>query len=158
MKCPFCGALEDRVVDSREGRDGEVIRRRRECGSCGRRFTSYETIEDIPYMVVKNDARREPFDRKKLLAGLRRACEKRPIPAARLETIVAEVENRLHDSPEREMTTREIGAIVMSRLKALDGVAYVRFASVYRQFEDVGEFLDELKTLLSGRRRPKGAR
>jgi transcriptional repressor NrdR len=146
------------VVDSREGRDGEFIRRRRECGACDRRFTSYETIEDIPYMVVKNDGRRESFDRKKLSAGLARACEKRPIPFARLETIADEVENRLHDSAEREISTREIGALVMERLKELDEVAYVRFASVYRKFEDVGEFLDELKRLLASRRPAKGAR
>ena len=158
MKCPFCGGLEDRVVDSREGRDGEFIRRRRECTVCNRRFTSYETIEDIPYMVVKNDGRREPFDRKKLRAGLSRACEKRPIPSARLDTIADEAENRLHESAEREMSTREIGSLVMERLKELDEVAYVRFASVYRQFEDVGEFLDELKTLLSGRRQPRGTK
>lgn len=157
MKCPFCGALEDRVVDSREGREGEFIRRRRECAACTRRFTSYETIEDIPYMVVKNGGRREPFDRKKLLAGLSRACEKRPIPFARLEAIAEEIEGKLQDSAEREMGTREVGELVMARLKELDGVAYVRFASVYRQFEDVGEFLDELKTMLSTRRRSRGA-
>jgi transcriptional repressor NrdR len=157
MKCPFCGALEDRVVDSREGRDGAFIRRRRECTGCARRFTSYETIEDIPYMVVKNDGRREPFDRKKLRTGLSRACEKRPIPSARLDAIADEVESRLHESSDREISTRAIGSLVMERLKELDEVAYVRFASVYRQFEDVGEFLDELKTLLSGRRHPKGA-
>ncbi len=158
MKCPFCGAVEDRVVDSREGRDGGFIRRRRECGGCGRRFTSYETVEDIPYMVVKNDGRREPFDRKKLRGGLQKACEKRPIPSARLDAIADEIENRLHEGTDREMTTREIGELVMERLKDLDEVAYVRFASVYRQFEDVGEFLDELKTLLSGRRPAKGTR
>lgn len=158
MKCPFCSAVEDRVVDSREGKDGGFIRRRRECGSCGRRFTSYETVEDIPYMVVKNDGRREPFDRKKLRSGLQKACEKRPIPLTKLDAIAEEVENRLHEGTEREMTTREIGELVMERLKDLDEVAYVRFASVYRQFEDVGEFLDELKTLLSGRRPAKGTR
>ncbi len=158
MRCPFCGGLEDRVVDSREGREGEFIRRRRECLGCNRRFTSYETIEDIPYQVVKNDGGREPFDRRKLLAGLSRACEKRPIPFARLEAIAEEVERRLHDSPEREVSTREIGNLVMARLKQLDGVAYVRFASVYRQFQDVGEFLDELKTLLAARRKKRNAR
>lgn len=148
MKCPFCGGADDRVVDSREGREGEVIRRRRECISCGRRFTSYETIEEIPYMVVKNDGRRETFDRKKLRAGLGKACEKRPVPPARLDAIVDEVETLLHDSEEREMETTRIGGLVMERLRELDKVAYVRFASVYRKFEDVDEFLLELKNLI----------
>jgi transcriptional repressor NrdR len=131
VKCPFCGAVDDRVVDSRESREGEVIRRRRECDSCGRRFTSYETIEEIPYMVVKKDGRREHFDRKKLRAGLVKACEKRPVASAQLDTIVDEVEMQLHDTEEREMSTSDIG-----------------FASVYRKFEDVDEFLRELKNLL----------
>jgi transcriptional repressor NrdR len=148
MRCPFCGGGDDRVVDSREGRDGEVIRRRRECVSCGRRFTSYETIEEIPYMVVKSDGRREAFDRKKLRTGLVKACEKRPVPSARLDAIVDEIETRLHDTEEREVRTSEIGSMVMDRLRELDKVAYVRFASVYRKFEDVDEFLDELKSLL----------
>jgi transcriptional repressor NrdR len=148
MKCPFCGSSDDRVVDSRESREGEVIRRRRECVSCGRRFTSYETIEEIPYMVVKNDGRREAFDRKKLRAGLIKACEKRPVAAARLDAIVDEIETRLHETEEREMPTSRIGALVMERLRELDKVAYVRFASVYRKFEDVDEFLHELKSLI----------
>jgi len=148
MKCPFCGAGDDRVVDSREGREGEVIRRRRECVGCGRRFTSYETIEEIPYMVVKNDGRRETFDRKKLRAGLVKACEKRPVPPARLDAIVDEIETRLHDSEEREIATAAIGGLVMDHLRDLDKVAYVRFASVYRKFEDVDEFLHELKNLI----------
>jgi transcriptional repressor NrdR len=148
MKCPFCGSSDDRVVDSRESREGEVIRRRRECVSCGRRFTSYETIEEIPYMVVKNDGRREAFDRKKLRAGLVKACEKRPVAAARLDAIVDEIEMRLHETEEREMPTSRIGALVMERLRELDKVAYVRFASVYRKFEDVDEFLHELKSLI----------
>jgi len=148
MKCPFCGASDDRVVDSRESREGEVIRRRRECVPCGRRFTSYETIEEIPYMVIKNDGRREAFDRKKLRAGLAKACEKRPVPGARLDAIVDEIETLLHDSEEREIATRRIGALVMERLRDLDKVAYVRFASVYRKFEDVDEFLHELKDLI----------
>jgi transcriptional repressor NrdR len=148
MKCPFCGAADDRVVDSRESREGEVIRRRRECVSCGRRFTSYETIEQIPYVVVKKDGRREAFDRKKLRAGLVKACEKRPVPPARLDGIVDEIETRLYDSEEREMATSEIGSLVMERLRDLDKVAYVRFASVYRKFEDVDEFLNELKGLI----------
>jgi transcriptional repressor NrdR len=149
MKCPFCGGSDDRVVDSRESREGEVIRRRRECESCGRRFTSYETIEEIPYMVVKKDGRRESFDRKKLRAGLVKACEKRPISPAQLDAIVDEIETRLHDTEEREVGTTDIGARVMDRLRELDKVAYVRFASVYRKFEDVDEFLSELKTLLA---------
>ena len=148
MKCPFCSGVNDRVVDSRESREGEVIRRRRECLACGRRFTSYETIEEIPYMVVKNDGRREAFDRKKLRAGLVKACEKRPVPPARLDAIVDEVETRLHDTEEREIATREVGALVMERLRELDKVAYVRFASVYRKFEDVDEFMNELKNLI----------
>lgn len=148
MKCPFCGAGDDRVVDSRESREGEVIRRRRECVACGRRFTSYETIEQIPYVVVKSDGRREPFDRRKLRVGLVKACEKRPVSPAQLDTIVEEIETRLHDTEEREMGTRQVGALVMERLRELDKVAYVRFASVYRKFEDVDEFLQELKTLI----------
>lgn len=148
MKCPFCGAVDDRVVDSRESREGEVIRRRRECESCGRRFTSYETIEEIPYMVVKKDGRRESFDRKKLRAGLVKACEKRPVAPAQLDAIVEGLETLLHDTEEREMSTSDIGARVMDHLRELDKVAYVRFASVYRKFEDVDEFLLELKNLL----------
>jgi transcriptional repressor NrdR len=148
MKCPFCAAVDDRVVDSRESREGEVIRRRRECTVCGRRFTSYETIEEIPYMVVKNDGRRERFDRNKLRMGLSKACEKRPVPPIELDRIVDEIEALLHDAEEREIATSRIGAIVMERLRELDKVAYVRFASVYRKFEDVDEFLHELKTLI----------
>ena len=148
MKCPFCSAVDDRVVDSRESREGEVIRRRRECTACGRRFTSYETIEEIPYMVVKNDGRRERFDRNKLRSGLAKACEKRPVPPVELDRIVDEIENLLHDSEERELPTTRVGAIVMDRLRELDKVAYVRFASVYRKFEDVDEFMTELKNLI----------
>jgi transcriptional repressor NrdR len=148
MKCPYCESSDDRVVDSRESREGEVIRRRRECLKCGRRFTSYETIEEIPYMVVKNDGRREAFDRRKLYVGLAKACEKRPVAPSRLDTIADEVENRLHDREEREMTTQEIGGLVMERLRELDKVAFVRFASVYRRFEDVDEFLIELRDLI----------
>jgi transcriptional repressor NrdR len=148
MKCPFCSAVDDRVVDSRESREGEVIRRRRECTACGRRFTSYETIEEIPYMVVKNDGRRERFDRNKLRTGLGKACEKRPVPSVELDKIVDEVEGLLHDAEDREIPTARVGAIVMERLRELDKVAYVRFASVYRKFEDVDEFLHELKNLI----------
>ncbi|HXH28291.1 MAG TPA: transcriptional regulator NrdR [Candidatus Polarisedimenticolia bacterium] len=152
MKCPFCSHLEDKVVDSREGKEGLVIRRRRECLGCHRRFTSYERIDQIPFMVVKKDGRREPFDRNKILAGLRRACEKRPVSPAALEAIVDEVEQRLQEAHEREIPTEAIGAVVIDRLKDLDKVAYVRFASVYRQFEDVDQFMKELKGLLEQRK------
>lgn len=148
MKCPFCGHLHDKVVDSRESKEGDAIRRRRQCLGCQRRFTSYERIDEIPYMVVKKDGRREHFDRKKLRAGLVKACEKRPISPAQLDAIVDEVETHLHDIEEREVSTSDIGARVMDRLRELDKVAYVRFASVYRKFEDVDEFLRELKNLL----------
>jgi transcriptional repressor NrdR len=151
MRCPFCGHQKDKVVDSRETGAGDAIRRRRECLECGRRFTSYERVEEIPFLVVKKDGRREPFDRSKLLAGLHRACEKRPIPAKALDAIADEVEQMVQDSPDREVEARAIGEKVMSRLKELDKVAYVRFASVYRQFEDVQEFMAELKDLLERR-------
>jgi transcriptional repressor NrdR len=148
MRCPFCGATKDRVVDSRESRDHVTIRRRRECLSCERRFTSYEQIEDIPYLVVKSDGSRQEFDRKKLLQGLLKACEKRPVPLKKLEDVVDEIQNRLHEREDREISTAEIGAMVMESLRELDQVAYVRFASVYRKFEDIGAFMEELKTLL----------
>jgi transcriptional repressor NrdR len=151
MKCPFCGYIEDKVVDSREARDGNAIRRRRECLKCERRFTSYERIEEIPYMVVKKDGRREAFDRQKIMAGLWRACEKRPIPASKLETIANQIEKYVQESPERERPTKKIGEIIMKRLKELDKVAYVRFASVYLEFEDVSEFMGELKNLVKAR-------
>jgi len=156
MKCPFCGLLEDKVVDSRESKEGDTVRRRRECLGCGRRFTSYERIEEIPYMVVKRDGRREPFDRQKLLHGLMKACEKRPLPVNKLERMADDVESRLQEKPEKEIATSEIGAYIMERLKRLDKVAYVRFASVYRRFKAVGEFMSELKGLL--RDQPKKAR
>jgi transcriptional repressor NrdR len=157
VRCPFCDANRDRVVDSRESRDGEVIRRRRECIECGRRFTSYEQIEGIPYMVVKNDGRREEFSRKKLLAGLMTAAQKRPIPLRRLEEIVDATEALLHQREDREITTQEIGAFVMDRLREIDQVAYVRFASVYRRFDDIAEFREVLKNLLhqGGERLPE---
>lgn len=148
MRCPFCGHLQDKVVDSRESKEGDSIRRRRECLLCGRRFTSYERIDEIPYMVVKKDGRRETFERSKIMNGLLRACEKRPISAGQLEDIVSEVEKCVQDSPDRELSTSEIGKIIMKRLKALDKVAYVRFASVYLEFEDVSEFMNELKALV----------
>ena len=151
MKCPFCGFLEDKVVDSREANDGDSIRRRRECLECGRRFTSYERIDEIPYMVVKKDGKREMFERNKIMAGLLRACEKRPISAAQLESIVDSVEKNVQDTTDREVPTSDIGKIIMRRLKELDKVAYVRFASVYLEFEDVSEFMTELKYLVQSR-------
>jgi len=151
MKCPFCGHLEDKVVDSRESREGDAIRRRRECLECGRRFTSYERIDEIPYMVVKKDGTRERFERQKLVAGLLKACEKRPVSVAGLEAIADRVEGALQDRPEKEIATADIGAFVMEELKKLDKVAYVRFASVYRHFRDIGEFMTELKDLLNAK-------
>ncbi len=151
MKCPYCGHLGDKVVDSRESKEGEVIRRRRECLDCGKRFTSYERIDEIPYMVVKKDGSRERFDRHKLIGGLLKACEKRPVSVAALEGIADNVETTLQERPEREISTNDIGAFVMSELKKLDKVAYVRFASVYRHFRDIGEFMSELKDLLSAK-------
>lgn len=152
MKCPFCGDAKDKVVDSRESGSGDAIRRRRECLACGRRFTSYERIEEIPYLVIKKDGRREAFDRGKLTAGLHRACEKRPVSAKALANLVDEVEQLVQDSPDREIDAKVIGERVMERLKELDKVAYVRFASVYRQFEDVHEFMTELRDLLETRK------
>ena len=156
MRCPYCGEGDDRVVDSRESREGAVIRRRRECNACQRRFTSYETVEEIPLLVVKKDGRREPFDRNKLLRGLMKACEKRPVETKTLEEICDAVESELSAREPREMTTLELGASIMEKLKDLDQVAYVRFASVYRRFEDLGDFVDELKALLG--RAPGGKR
>lgn len=151
MKCPYCAHLGDKVVDSRESREGEVIRRRRECLGCGKRFTSYERIDEIPYMVVKKDGSRERFERQKLIAGLLKACEKRPVSVASLEAVADRVESTLQERAEKEITTNEIGASVMQELKKLDKVAYVRFASVYRHFRDIGEFMTELKDLLNAK-------
>jgi transcriptional repressor NrdR len=151
MKCPYCAHLGDKVVDSRESREGEVIRRRRECLGCGRRFTSYERIDEIPYMVIKKDGRRERFDRQKLVAGLLKACEKRPVRVSALEKIADHVEAALQEKPEREMSTEDIGAYVMGELKHLDQVAFVRFASVYRNFRDLDEFRSQLNELLRTR-------
>ena len=148
MKCPFCGHLGDKVVDSRESKEGEVIRRRRECLDCGRRFTSYERIDEIPYMVIKKDGTRERFERQKLIAGLLKACEKRPVSVAALEGVADTIEATLQERPEKEMTTEEVGRLVMDELKRLDKVAYVRFASVYRDFKDVDQFMATLKGLL----------
>ncbi|HEY6214104.1 MAG TPA: transcriptional regulator NrdR [Vicinamibacterales bacterium] len=149
MKCPYCAHLGDKVVDSRESKEGEVIRRRRECLECGKRFTSYERIDEIPYMVVKKDGTRERFERPKLIGGLLKACEKRPVSVAALEGIADRVEATLQERPEKEISTEDIGAFVMQELKHLDKVAYVRFASVYRHFRDIGEFMTELKDLLN---------
>ena len=151
MKCPFCSHTDDKVIDSREGRDGDLIRRRRECLKCSRRFTTYERIDEIPYMVIKKDGRRERFDRQKILQGLLKACEKRPVATPKLEAVVDEVERFVLESPDRERTTTEVGALIMQRLKKLDKVAYVRFASVYSDFKDVKEFMSELKGLLKDR-------
>ncbi|HEV3221142.1 MAG TPA: transcriptional regulator NrdR [Candidatus Acidoferrales bacterium] len=139
------------MIDSREARTGDLIRRRRECLKCGRRFTTYERIDEIPYMVIKKDGRRERFDRQKILQGLLKACEKRPVPTAKLEALVEEVERFVHEAKERERTTTEVGGLLMLRLKKLDKVAYVRFASVYLDFKDVKEFMTELKGLLKDR-------
>ena len=147
--------IEDKVVDSRESKDGDSIRRRRECLECSRRFTSYERIDEIPYMVVKKDGRREVFDRNKIMSGLLRACEKRPISSAQLEETVNLVEKQVQDTPDRELSTNAIGKIIMRRLKELDKVAYVRFASVYLEFEDVSEFMTELKDLVRSRDKGK---
>ena len=151
MKCPFCAHLGDKVVDSRESKEGEVIRRRRECLDCGRRFTSYERIDEIPYMVIKKDGSRERFERQKLISGLLKACEKRPVSVAALEAVADRVEATLQERAEREMGTDEVGRLVMDELKHLDKVAYVRFASVYRHFRDIGEFMSELKDLLNAK-------
>jgi transcriptional repressor NrdR len=152
MRCPWCGHLEDRVVDSREAHEGQATRRRRECLGCARRFTTYERIEEILPHVVKKDGRREPFDRKKIIEGVERACQKRPVSAEQIEALVAGVERQVQELGEREIRTVAIGEAVMQRLRRLDEVAYVRFASVYRAFRDVGEFMTELEEL--GRKEP----
>jgi transcriptional repressor NrdR len=151
MKCPFCAHIQDKVVDSRESKEGEAIRRRRQCLKCKRRFTSYERIDEIPYMVVKKDGRRERFDRQKVLTGILKACEKRPVSMTQLESIADKAETLVQDSSEREISTVALGAMIMNDLRILDKVAYVRFASVYLDFKDVQEFMSELKDLLKGR-------
>jgi transcriptional repressor NrdR len=148
MKCPFCGHTEDKVVDSRESKEGEVIRRRRECLACEKRFTSYERIDQVPHMVVKKDGRRERFDRAKILSGLLKACEKRPVPIKSLELVADKVEAMVQDSPDREVPSVQVGEYLMERLRELDKVAFVRFASVYRDFKDVDQFMATLKGLL----------
>jgi len=152
MNCPFCGFKEDRVIDSRESKEGDVIRRRRECLQCLRRFTTYERIDEVPYMVVKKDGRREKFDRQKVLSGLLKACEKRPISMTKLAELVDEVEGRLADKSDREISATEVGELLMLSLAHLDKIAYVRFASVYRDFQDVEAFLSELKDLMRQKR------
>ncbi len=148
MKCPYCGYQESKVVDSRHSDDDTSIRRRRECLSCQKRFTTYETVESLPIVVVKKDNSREPFDRNKILRGMVRACEKRPVSMAELEAAVSEIEQIVQNSLEREIPTGKIGELVMERLKPLDEVAYVRFASVYRQFKDINSFMHELTKIL----------
>src|SRR5450432_2297315 len=148
MKCPFCGHVEDKVIDSRESKEGDAIRRRRQCLACERRFTTYERIDEVPYMVVKKDGRREKFDRQKVLGGLLKACEKRPVSMGRLAELVNQVESKVSDSPDREISTIDIGEYLMESLRDLDKIAYVRFASVYRDFQDEQAFFNELKTLM----------
>lgn len=148
MKCPFCGYQESKVVDSRHSEDGGSIRRRRECLSCQKRFTTYETVESLPVIVVKKDNSREPFDRSKILRGMVRACEKRPVSMADIEAAVSDIEQIVQNSLEREVSTDKIGELVMERIKPLDEVAYVRFASVYRQFKDINSFMRELNKIL----------
>jgi len=148
MKCPYCSYKEDKVVDSRSTAEESAVRRRRECLKCGKRFTTYEYIEEVSLMVIKKDGRREPFDRKKVLSGIIRACEKRPISIEKMEEVVVQVERSIQKKSDREVSASRIGELVMERLKNLDDVAYVRFASVYRQFKDVGQFMVELKDIL----------
>lgn len=148
MKCPFCGFCESKVIDSRPAEEGASIRRRRECLSCGKRFTTYETVESLPMVVMKKDGSRQSFDRRKVLSGMIRACEKRPVPLADLERIAAEIEQDLQNAMEREISTEDVGEKVMERLRKVDQVAYVRFASVYRQFKDIDTFREELNKLL----------
>jgi transcriptional repressor NrdR len=148
MRCPFCSHVEDKVVDSRESKEGEVIRRRRECLKCGKRFTSYERIDQIPHMVVKKDGRRERFDREKVMAGLLKACEKRPVSTKALESVADKIEAMVQETPEREMPTQQVGEFLMQSLRDVDKVAFVRFASVYRDFKDVDQFMATLKGLL----------
>ena len=148
MKCPFCNHMEDKVVDSRETKEGDTIRRRRECLGCERRFTTYERIDEVPYMVIKKDGRREKFDRQKVLGGLLKACEKRPVSMPKLAELVNQVEAKVSDSPDREISTTDIGEFLMDHLRELDKIAYVRFASVYRDFQDEQAFFNELKNLM----------
>jgi len=154
MKCPYCGYKEDKVVDSRATAEESAIRRRRECHKCGKRFTTYEYIEEVSMMVIKKDGRREPFDRKKVLSGIIKACEKRPVSIEKMEDIVTQIERAIQKKSDREVYSSRIGELVMEKLKVMDDVAYVRFASVYRQFKDVGQFMVELKDILNKEKRP----
>lgn len=151
MKCPYCAYEESKVIDSRSADDGERIRRRRECLKCGKRFTTHEIVETVPIMVIKRDKTREPFNREKLYSGLLRACEKRPVPIERVELIVSSIESSIQNSLDREVTSEKIGEFAMEHLKSIDEVAYVRFASVYRQFKDINTFMQELTNLLNSK-------
>lgn len=151
MKCPFCSHPENRVIDSRLSKEGEAIRRRRECASCGKRFTSYERVEEVLPSVIKSDGRREPFDRTKIVLGVRHACEKRPVPLGRIEELVDDIERQLQDTGEKEVQARLIGEEVLLRLADIDDVAYIRYASVFRDFSDLSEFAAELNELLAKR-------
>jgi transcriptional repressor NrdR len=155
MKCPFCSYKEDKVVDSRATAEESAVRRRRECLKCGKRFTTYEYIEEISLLVIKKDGRREFFDRKKILAGIIRACEKRPVSVEKMENVVIQVEHAIQKKSDREVLSSRIGELVMERLKLIDDVAYVRFASVYRQFKDVGQFMVELRDILGKDKKKK---
>jgi len=155
MKCPFCGYKEDKVVDSRATGEESAVRRRRECLKCGKRFTTYEYVEEVSLLVIKKDGRREAFDRKKILAGIIRACEKRPVSVEKMENVVVQVEHSIQKKSDREVLSSRIGELVMERLKAIDDVAYVRFASVYRQFKDVGQFMVELRDILGKDKKKK---
>jgi len=148
VNCPFCGHVDDKVIDSRASSEGSSVRRRRECLACGKRFTTYEVVEEMPLLVVKKDGRRQPFDRKKISNGVQKACEKRPVSSERIEELVTSVEREIYRKFEREVFSKDIGALLMDKLALLDEVAYVRFASVYRQFKDVNQFMSELKGLL----------
>lgn len=156
MRCPFCGHLEDKVVDSRESREGDAIRRRRECLACGRRFTSYERVEEMPVLIVKKDGRREPFDPQKLLRGMMAACQKRPVTLTQLEQATGDIQARLLDQPDREISSRSLGDLVMDALKQLDSVAYVRFASIYRDFKDLPDFVKALEGMMAGQGQGQG--
>ncbi|MDD5059813.1 MAG: transcriptional regulator NrdR [Candidatus Omnitrophica bacterium] len=155
MRCPFCGHKEDKVVDSRATAEESAIRRRRECLKCGKRFTTYEYVEEVSLLVIKKDGRREAFDRKKVLAGIIRACEKRPVSVEKMEDVVTQVERAIQKKSDREVQASRIGELVMEKLKLIDDVAYVRFASVYRQFKDVGQFMVELKDILGKDKKKK---
>ena len=156
MRCPFCKTDNDKVVDSRASEGGAVIRRRRECLECGRRYTTYERVEEIPLRVIKKDGAREPFERRKIFEGMAKACEKRPVSTETLEQIVQDIERQLADVAEREVTSRQIGELAMRKLRELDQVAYVRFASVYRAFKDINQFLEELRPMLERRGQDDG--